>query len=334
MEKNKLYDYMDFQLGITDLCNYKCIMCMQTAHDGLYGSPERKISKLHEDNRGFISLSLIDKVFNELKNIKIRRLKMQWLGESFLHPSICEIIEKVSHYKNFDRIIFTSNMSVLNDNILNSLEKLKNPVQFVFSIDSLENNIYQKIKGTGSSIKILNNIEKLVSRFPDFIYTYQFIVMEENFERLSNYAEILQEKYKISKIIWDEEEIYEQNQYHIFFKRLGAFEQEKYENLHRKLFEKITQKKASERIISSDSTFDYNDPKRPPCKAPFTTPTLNWDGRLTYCCMDSELELCPGNLYNNTFEKLWDGEFSEKLRNIHLKKNAPYPSRCARCGNL
>ena len=65
---------MNLQIGLTDLCNYECIMCLQTAHNGLYGKKENKIERLHKDNRGFISLKLFKKILDDFSDKKIKNL--------------------------------------------------------------------------------------------------------------------------------------------------------------------------------------------------------------------------------------------------------------------
>ena len=319
---------MELQISITDLCNYSCIMCMQQAHEGLYDAKDRIIPRLHNGNRGFIDKKVFKKILEDTKYIEFDLLKMQWNGESFIHPGITGLINILREYTNFKRIVFTTNVSVINQKIIEALKTLNINIQFVLSIDSFDQNIYKKIKGIDNIHKVEKNIDLLKKQLPKAIFTFQAIAMNENKHNIKEFIDYIKSKYLIDEIIWDEPLIYKKDSNHIFIKKLGAFNQLKYDEIHKNLFYDL--------IENKDYIITAWDGKgiRKPCVGPFTTPTFNWDGRMTYCCMDSELELSPGNIIDKSFEKLWNSKNSQQLRNAHLDKNADLYPRCKRCLNL
>jgi len=59
-----------------------------------------------------------------------------------------------------------------------------------------------------------------------------------------------------------------------------------------------------------------------PCKSPFTGVRIHWDGTILLCCTH-----VVGNLYNNSFEEIWNGKQAESLRNKVLNSD----ELCTKC---
>ncbi|MGM0609134.1 MAG: radical SAM/SPASM domain-containing protein [Candidatus Muiribacteriota bacterium] len=325
---------MELQIGITDMCNMECIMCMQTAHKGLYGSPHIKTPLLHKGNKGFICPEIFKKILSESSLYDFKLLKMQWLGESFIHPQFEKILQILKEYEHFQRIVFTTNLTNIDLNIMRLIKSLKPETQIVVSLDSTETDIYKKVKGRDIYEKVYKNLETVFDFLSDTIFSIQFIIMEENFKSLSNSADFIKKRFNINTCHFDETKIYSEKNNHIFFKRLGAYNQEYYEKMHKDFCINYLNLENKPRIIKTDSVFDYNDVNRPPCRAPFETPTFNWNGQMTTCCMDSNLQLSIGNIKDANFKELWNGEKIKLIRKIHKKREFSKLTRCSRCGNL
>ncbi len=322
---------MNLQIGLTDQCDFRCIMCMQTAHKGLYGTVDNKVPPLHDGKKGFINPELFRKILEQTSDIHFDTVKLQWLGESLIHPNIKEIISIFSEYSNYRRVVFTTNLNRISHELLNLISGLQNEVQIVVSLDSVKRDIYEKIKGVRRFANVMSNVEKLLE-YSDIIKTFQAIVMEENLESSRDFLDYFRER-GVEKVLFDEEDIYLSCSDHVYFKRLGAFDQKRADSMHKDIYRRITGQNDNP-IKMSCAVSDPSDPKRTPCPAPFRTVTFNWDGRLTYCCMDSELELSPGNIRDASFDELWFGDFSERLRQDMVDRRFSDHARCRRCGNL
>ncbi|PLX15820.1 MAG: hypothetical protein C0601_12080 [Candidatus Muiribacterium halophilum] len=322
---------MNLQIGITDLCNLECIMCLQTAHNGLYGKKENKIERLHKDNRGFISENTFKKILQDTSDIEFELLKMQWLGESFIHPGFKELLRILRKYENIKRIVFTTNISKINDDIITEIKKLRSKIHFIFSLDSFDPVVYKKIKGRDLLPNVLNNINRVLSHLPDAIYTFQMILMEENKNDVDRFIKKIKNEHKIKNIFFNESSIYKEENSNILIKRLGAFDQEKFDKLHLKEFLRLTGKTKEEyqKIMHIQKISDKTI-----CPAPFRTPTVNWDGTIAPCCMDSFLEMPMGNINKDSFSNIWRGEEYRKLREAHLNHDLKAFPRCLRCSGL
>jgi radical SAM protein with 4Fe4S-binding SPASM domain len=73
-------------------------------------------------------------------------------------------------------------------------------------------------------------------------------------------------------------------------------------------------------------------PNRYPCNLPWLAPAINWDGKVTSCCvnfMDNELIL--GDIKKQSLKEIYQGKKFGRLREAHLKQDfSDYPV-CRRC---
>lgn len=74
--------------------------------------------------------------------------------------------------------------------------------------------------------------------------------------------------------------------------------------------------------------------KRRPCGGPFKAPVIHVDGRVTVCCRDVEMELCLGNVNEESFDKIWNNEKATRIRLAHITGNFDEFPKCKYCNNL
>jgi len=337
---------IDLQIGFTDICSFRCIMCLQTSHSGLYGSKDIKTPFLHKDNQGFMSYNTLENIFIGLENFKkIRLIKLQWLGESLLHPNFIEFTKRIINEKISKNIMATStffNIDIVKINqLLKAVKNSSSEFYLLISLDSFKASTYKVIKGIDVLKTVLNNIDNLIfSRkkmgVENFHIILQMIVMEENHLEAKEFLLKSKEILENPLIIYDQEAVPMLSHDKVFFKRLGAVKQKKYERLHIDTLKSIgilPNKISSDKRIITTSTINSNKGRRP-CPAPFLTPTINWDGSVTVCCMDAELELKIGNINESTLYELWSNNYIKSLRQAHINSNYEMFPRCARCENI
>lgn len=124
------------QIRLSNLCNFKCIMCNE--------NNSHLIAK--EKNKKFISLA--DSVYNELTNFFSTASSLKKVviagGEPFYDQRIIDLIKYIPSNIN---LIFHTNGSITDYNIFKSLEKFKK-VTLSFSIDGTDNYFnYQRVNG-------------------------------------------------------------------------------------------------------------------------------------------------------------------------------------------
>ena len=66
------------------------------------------------------------------------------------------------------------------------------------------------------------------------------------------------------------------------------------------------------------------------CFALWRTSVVTWDGRVVPCCFDKDARFEVGNIYNNTFEKLWNSGKYNNFRKIVLS-NRQGAEMCRNC---
>ncbi|PLX15612.1 MAG: hypothetical protein C0601_12520 [Candidatus Muiribacterium halophilum] len=341
MSSKKKETLLELKIGLTDYCNYQCIMCMQTAHKGIYGNPEIKVEPLHKDQKGYMSFELFEKIIDDISRIKykFKSISLQWLGESMLHKDLLKMIEYILNKNEentfFEELIFFTNASLLDEEKSERLSLLFEKYQrttliVVFSIDSASKETYLKIHNVDNFEKVNSNIVYFLNktkRLKNIYRIYRFLVMPENsFEAekfLNFWAGITLNEYQLT---WNEEKNFdiEKARDIINFKRVYSDELLSVQRLHEEVIQRLGGEK---------SYFHSGDGERPPCAAPFRTPLVNWDGRLSVCYPDDRLELSLVTLEDNSFESLWFGDKAQKMRKDILNRDFDKYDRCQRCGN-
>jgi radical SAM protein with 4Fe4S-binding SPASM domain len=70
------------------------------------------------------------------------------------------------------------------------------------------------------------------------------------------------------------------------------------------------------------------------CPYLFYTITVNVDGSVSACYLDWEHKLIVGDLHDDSFMDIWNGEKMQELRKLHLQKRRCDNEVCRNCGQL
>ncbi len=72
--------------------------------------------------------------------------------------------------------------------------------------------------------------------------------------------------------------------------------------------------------------------EKPICNGFWKTPTVNWNGDVTVCCKDSDMQLKLGNLLEKGFNELWwDNIYANVTRLNHIKGDLSTIPLCSTC---
>lgn len=155
-----------YEIQTTEFCNMGCIMCHQEHHNPVTVSPE-----------------YIQKMFPNVKSLY--RVRFQG-GEVFIDKSfVSYLVSLKESLSNEQKIIVITNGALISAGDLDLLTEGDNPVNFIISMDSLNPDIYKKIRQSSSFEKVknnivhLSNIQKKKNNFE--ILTWNFVVMKSNF---------------------------------------------------------------------------------------------------------------------------------------------------------
>jgi len=195
--------------------------------------------------------------------------------------------------KKFLALKINTNASTLNENLIHEL--LSSGLQtIVFSIDSVEKENYEKIRVNGSFEKILKNLN-LFNK-----------IKEEHYSKTDKIIRISGVK------IHDEQNIKDMSQKWREFADIVAFTnytpwESSYEN-------------------------DINDVVEP-CSELWLRMFIWYDGKINPCDYDYKSLLSKQNVIKNQISNIWNSNYYNSLREIHLNKKRSSIEPCKRCIN-
>jgi MoaA/NifB/PqqE/SkfB family radical SAM enzyme len=136
----KLKEVKKLMLGLTNMCNGKCLMCW------------------HSNKIQHTRCELKEDIYNEIKNKLFHRINLLDLaggGEALTHPRIENIFKDFKKYKF--KILITSNFSAISDRHREILKDTN--VEFVVSLDGSNKNLQEFLRPNCYYDKIIDNIK-------------------------------------------------------------------------------------------------------------------------------------------------------------------------------
>lgn len=73
---------------------------------------------------------------------------------------------------------------------------------------------------------------------------------------------------------------------------------------------------------------------RRPCPGLWKTPVIRHDGQVMACCADVDGHIEVGNLKDQSFQALWEGENMKRYRLWHIQGEFHQIPRCEGCGGI
>ncbi len=173
--KHKYPQRIDFELSLA--CNFDCRMCMFSSHQNQGKKPH---STCRFDDK------FIQKLRPFLKQVKLAGF---YGGEPFLIPIYYKIWDKIQSINPKAFITVQSNGSILNDKILNYLEKGK--FQINFSIDSLQKDRFEFIRDKADFDQVMKNFRIInkISQKNKLIQSIAVCPMKQNLNEMGDLVE-------------------------------------------------------------------------------------------------------------------------------------------------
>jgi wyosine [tRNA(Phe)-imidazoG37] synthetase (radical SAM superfamily) len=237
--------------------------------------------------KGFMDLALYKDILLEAVDLGIKQIGLHTVGESILHPEIVAFIEESKKTGLYTFMDVNGNLIREGDHeriIDAGLDSLK------FSIDAHNTEIYKKVRIGGNFENVFDNLKKI-----DEIRKRKKANMRLYALYLIN---AINEKYffdfkkKIGKYVDDIEVSLVMNQ----GEQVEAYEElSLVSNRLTKLIEKHKKK-----II---------------CPNPWKRINISWDGYLTGCCIDFELNMVYGKYEPGNLKELWNNKKINDIRN-------------------
>lgn len=255
--------------------------------------PRTKSSK----EKGYMGLSLFKKIIDE--SIQFGKRKMIILhkdGEALLHPNLIEMIKYIKEKKATYTVQFATNGVSLNSDYSKRL--LKAGLDGItFSIDAAREDTYVRTKGKDKLKQVESNIKEFLEIKKKMKLKRPWVIAK-SVEMKDNANEMKEFIYKW-KDVADEVVITPYATWE------GSIE---------------------DRGIDSPK-IDY----RYPCNYLWYYPSINWDGRVSVCCVDFNCQGVIGDVSKTSLQDVWRGEVLKQFRKKHLDGKYSEIPLCRNC---
>jgi len=251
--------------------------------------------------RGMMDLELYKDVLAEAVEMGVRQIGLHTVGESILHPRIAEFVavsKATGLYTYMDANGNRVRNGLARDIVAAGLDSLK------FSMDAHEPELYARIRRGGDLDTVLANLrafdEARKQLNPAMRLYALFIINSLNQSYVNDFIRLVRP--------WvDEVEI-----------SLVLNQGEQFEGY--------------EGLVSPDLRDLMARHRKPgPCPNPFKRITVSWDGWLTACCIDFELQMAYAKYEKGTLRQAWTSQALERMRQGMLDMDFASVPMCANC---
>ena len=244
--------------------------------------------------RGMMCLDLGKRAICEAAKIGIQEVALYTTGEPLLYPQLDQLI--ITAKKNNMYCFLTSNGTLLNKELA---EMLCNSGldSFKFSIDAASKEEYEAIREGGNFENLISNIK----------------LLHETKIRLGSKLKI------ICGMV-----LMECNQEH-----LSAFK-----TLFKPFADDYLISKATNlggKLKDSNDIKAHGITKPRPCRLLWDRIIINYDGKITACCVDFDADLVYGDYNNSTLLEIWNNEIIQTWRENHFTGKVAMMPLCCDC---
>ncbi|MDI3488680.1 MAG: hypothetical protein PWR26_1397 [Methanosarcinales archaeon] len=298
------------EMEVTTRCGLRCIMCEHT----YWNEPNRDMS------------------FDEFKMIVDQFPNLKWIGltgigESFVNKDFMKMLRYVKERDVFVELY--DNFYHIDESTARELIELEVDKIFV-SFDAATKETYERIRVGSSFERVMGNVRRMFelkremgAHFPEIAFHY--IVCRENMHEMLKYIEL------VHSIAGSGVEVQ-------FTRMLHEFEEVKhlFVDIPQELIDEA-EKRARELGVRVVWNLDV-----PTCKPPmsqcieWTMPFIFVTGHVIPCCSGNEAgrrdfqkETALGNVFEQPFKEIWNGEKYRNLRRL-LSQGRPAPP-CVDC---
>jgi radical SAM protein with 4Fe4S-binding SPASM domain len=270
-------------LDLTNKCNLRCKMCIWRSR------PET----------GVISRSLFESCVDQLADMELEALNLEYAGESLLHPEFSDFLRYAISKRDQGRIKsvgWTDNGMLFNQKIADLVVSLK--VDWInFSLEGvgevndnirlgskysvIEKNIKYLLEKRGSSTKpaiLLNIVDHGKTENQKIEFYKEWSPVVDEIELLPSIR---------PDNTWENKNILPENI----------------------------------RLAPSPSF----------CPIPFETMVIWWDGKVAGCCFDPNLKMVLGDATKEPLKQIWEGDRFQQFRKAVLTNNFSAGSPCYKC---
>jgi len=280
----------------TTSCNLRCPECPS----GL-----RSFSR----PTGMLQEGLFKKIIDELSPT-LTYLTFYFQGEPYLHPKFLDWVAYASQQKIYTAT--STNAHYLNEEnarrtVLSGLDRL------IISIDGTSQETYQQYRVGGKLEKVLEGTKNIVrlkkalnSYTPHVVF--QFLVVKPNQHQIGEVKNLAKEL-GVDEVKFKTAQIYDYKQGSELIPTI-----DKYARYKQK----------------PDGTFAIKNKLLNHCWKMWHSCVITWDGKVVPCCFDKDAAHPLGDLQQNSFSEIWQGEAYKNFRAnlLHARSNIDICKNC------
>ena len=270
---------------LTNRCNLSCTFCPRQSIDMEPGDME---------------MGLYKKIIDEMSLNRPIKLLLFFRGESLLHPNLIDMA-RYAKSKEIDNIFFSSNGLLLDEKITDELLDVGID-DISFSIDTLDENIYNSFRVAGDLQKTIENVVNFTEKCKK--------------RRLAGKSS---PKVQVSTIDVDAYSL-GQDEFIRFWMHHADSVRVYYE--HDERAEIISKKGIEDLKYLSE---------RKPCRKVFTDFLIFCNGDVTLCNYAWEPIKQLGNVKDKSIKEIWDSKEFNDIRDMHLRNNFNAGLICENC---
>jgi len=253
--------------------------------------------------KGFMSRELLSDILEDAGEAGVEQVALHTVGESILHPEIGNMIKtckKLDFYVYIDVNGNSLDKGKAKQLIESGLDSIK------FSVDAASPGTYSRIRRGGDFGKVYENMrylrhlrDKNKSRMKIFTL---FIISKDNIHELDAFKKAMAG-------------VVDEIQYNVLNNAAGRMPVE--------LFNEI-------------KGVDLSVPNKTGlCANPWTRLVITWDGRVSMCCIDFDMDMCVGEYKRGNLLDIWNGKAAWKVREAMIeKKTDELPMICRGCDGI
>ena len=283
--------YID--LEVTNHCNLGCYMCPVG-------------TRVMRRPRGYMSMELIEKLCEELRDSSIAGVQLIRWGEPTMHPQFLEILRKL---KETGKLVhFNTNGTLMDRDMIQGVIDLK--VDSVkFSFQGVDKASYEEMRYGSSWDKLMENIRLMNALRGDLEKPYIQIsttTTSETQEQIDGFKALVSG-------LCDYCNVGKTELCHLDVERMNISDERK---------EMFAQLKKRETLLKQ---------RLPACPEVYDKLSVNWDGTVSACCADYDKLLLVGDLRSETLREIFEGVPIQRIRDVLSKENYDALPVCRNC---
>ncbi len=245
---------------------------------------------------GTMNTEIVEKVCRDSFKKPLKKMNLFGFGESLLYPRLVEVAKYIKQTLPYVELNLSTNAQLLNNGIADGL--LRSGIDRInIDIDGAAKSTYEAVRKQLDYDVVVNNVKEFIKkRNQDNSKTKLSVTMID--------MDITHNEIKSFKKMWTglADEIF-LNNYNTW---AGTF---------------------------TDRNINNQQLARPsfPCKNLWREMTINYNGKVSFCCMDFNSTIIIGDVTKQSIEEIWHGEIIGKLRKLHLEGKSNEIPLCRNC---